>query len=91
MKESVMAEVTLDKQLKRLNDARSKVDNLKAERQKLEGKIEAQKKVMAELEKKSQEQFGCGVDDLENLATSLEAEAEKLLKDVEKILNTEAA
>ena len=77
---------TLDAQLKRLNDARKKVDDFKAERQRLEGKIEAQKKVIAELEKKSQEQFGCGTAELDALATELETEAEKLLADVEKTL-----
>jgi predicted RNase H-like nuclease (RuvC/YqgF family) len=78
---------TLEAQMKRLDDARRKVESFKGDRQRLEGKIEAQKKALDEINEKCQEKFGCGVDGLPALAESLETEAEQMLASAEKILS----
>ena len=83
--------VQLDTQLKRLETARKKVETLNAEKQRLEGRIEAQTKALADLDKQCQDQFKCGLDDLPKLAEDLEAEAETSLKEAERILAPKVA
>jgi DNA repair ATPase RecN len=77
---------TLEQQLRRLEDARKKVESFKGERQRLEGKIEAQSKALDEINNKCQEKFGCDVSGLPALAETLETEAEQMLSQAEKIL-----
>ena len=77
---------TIEEQMKRLNTVRKRVDEVKADKQRLEGRIESQKKSLSDLDVKCKEQFGCAIDELEPLAKQLEEEAEALLKSAEETL-----
>jgi len=81
-----MTAKTEDAQLEKIARLREKASEMQAEKERLAGAIETQEAAIAEMEVNCKEQFGCDVDGLEELATSLSAEAECLVKEAEGIL-----
>jgi predicted nuclease with TOPRIM domain len=73
-------------QVRRLGEARARVDELTKERSRIAGELGAVQKRLEELEKKCQAEFECKVDELPALVAQMEDEAEKALSQAEQIL-----
>lgn len=73
-------------QLERINELRSKVDELKAEKERLAGRIETQEKSLTVMETECKEKFGCEIEELESMAEQLDTEVDGLISEVEKLL-----
>jgi len=77
---------TVDEQMQEISDLRETNDQLKAERERLSGRIETEEKVVEDLEKKCKEEFKCGVDGLQKLIDDADTEAAAFLKEAEQLL-----
>ncbi len=75
-----------DKTLERIEAARKKVEELVRRKERLSGEIDARKRRIAELEKKSQDNFGVPVTEIEAMVEKLEQESGDALVKAEKIL-----
>jgi phosphoglycerate-specific signal transduction histidine kinase len=76
----------VQKQVERLNVARSRAQELTQEKSRISGELNALKKREAELEKRCKEELDCAVSELPALMKQLEQEAEKSLANAEKVL-----
>jgi len=73
-------------QVRRLGEARAKVEALTKERSRLAGELGAVQKRLAELEAKCKAEFECSVEELPALVEQMKAEAEEALVKAEDIL-----
>ena len=78
--------MSAETQMRRLNAARTKVQEVTQRRMRLEGELEVHTKSLTELEAKSRTQFGCEVDELPDLIEKLEKEGESAVAQAEKLL-----
>jgi archaellum component FlaC len=78
--------MSIDMQMRRLTTARNKIQEINQRRMKLEGELEVHHKNLAELEKRSREEFDCEVDDLADVVDKLAKEGEEAVAKAEKLL-----
>ena len=81
----------LDGKLKRLQDARRKVEEISQRRQRVSGELDGHRKRLTELEKKCRDDFECEITELPGLIQTLDAEAEKSISEAERILSSPAS
>lgn len=79
----------IDKQLRDLETARKRVEEIAMKRSRLVGQLDLEKNNLARLEKESMERFETSVEELPDLAEGLESDAEKSLAKAKKILGME--
>ncbi len=72
--------------MERLNEARSKADEIDRERSRLTGQNDNEKKRLAELEETCKEKFNCDVGGLADLIEQAEKDADKTLIEAEQVL-----
>jgi len=84
-----MSEVTQDveRKLERLRKVRSEAADVGRRRERIGGELEAKQKRVAELEKRSHDEFDCEPSELRILATDLMSEADKAIASAEAILS----
>ena len=73
-------------QVRRLAEARARVDVLTKERSRIAGELGAVQKRLGELEAKCKADFDCSVEELPDLVSRMEAEAEQALAQAEGVL-----
>ena len=73
-------------QMKKLTDAREKVDDIKQRRMRLQGELDVHHKHLSELEERSRAEYDCEVDDLPDLIEKLEREGAEAVSSAEKLL-----
>lgn len=78
--------MSVESQMRRLTSARNKIQEISKRRMKLEGELEVHQKNLAALEKRSQDEFDCEVDDLADLSEKLAKEGETAVAKAEKLL-----
>ena len=76
----------VDEQVKKLNELRSKTEELSREKSRLTGELDSHKKRLAELEKKCKAEFDCTIEELPNVAAGLESQAAEFIAEAEAIL-----
>jgi len=72
--------------MRRLEALRKKLDDAKADYNRLSGELAGHKNRLAELEEKCKADFDCALDELPGVAADMKAEAERLLLEAEKVL-----
>lgn len=80
-----------DKVLQRIDAARKKAEDLARRKERLSGEIDARQRRIAELEKKSREEFGIEISEIGETAERLEREALEALAKAEKILGVSSS
>jgi predicted nucleic acid-binding Zn-ribbon protein len=78
--------IEIDEQVRNLEAARKKVNDIVQERAKLEGQLELEKSSLALLERESQEKFDTPIDELPELSEGLSQEADESLARAQEIL-----
>ena len=81
-----MANEQAAEQVERLNTIRSRAQELAAENSRLQGEKQSLEKRMAELEERCNRDFECGVKGLPALLKELETQADKSLRESERLL-----
>jgi len=76
----------VQEQMRRLEAARTRADELEREKSRLTGELEATKKRLKEVEDRCRSEFDCEIAELPGFVGQLEAEAEKSLKNAETVL-----
>ena len=78
--------MTVQDKMKRLDEARAKVDAVTRRKERLSGELDAKKKRVEELEQKARDQFECEVEEIPDIVEKLDAEATEALKKAEAML-----
>ena len=76
----------VDEQVKRLNIARQKVEEISREKSRLSGELDSLTKRLEELEVKTKEEYDCTIDQLPQLKADFDVHSEESLNKAETIL-----
>jgi len=75
-----------EKLLDQISGLRNKIDQHKSDKQRLEGKLEIQKKAVKDMEQECRDKYEVEITDLEKTAKQLREEARRLKDEAERIL-----
>jgi len=75
--------------MERMNSAREKAEEMRAEKSRLTGELETHEKRLHELEDECKKKFSVAIKDLPAKVVALKAEAEQLIQDAEALLSGE--
>ena len=78
--------MSINEKMKRLEDARSKVDEISRKKERLGGQLEEKQKQQAELEAQCRTEYNCEVSELPEKIEALDIEATESLKKAEQLL-----
>ena len=77
---------TVDEQVRKLNELRTKAEELSREKSRLTGELDSHKKRLAELESKCKSEFDCTIEELPGIAENLKTQAQEYIAQAEVIL-----
>ena len=78
--------MTIDEKMRRLENAKSRVEEMTRTKERLSGVLETKKARVVELEEKAREDFDCEIDEIPDLVEELDKEATAALAKAEAIL-----
>ena len=80
--------MSMDDKVRRLDAARTKLDELVRKKERLSGQLETCRKRVDELEKRCREEFECEPSELPKMIDDLNKEAEEAVSKAERLLIT---